>query len=259
MLIDSHCHLHLLKLQDNNLGKIITAANNKGIEHIINVATKLEEIKKLEEISKKFCNISYSIGQHPNETYQLNSNFIEKIIKYFSRNDNCIAIGETGLDFHYKYVNHKIQINNFLLHLEAGVKTGYPVIIHSRNANKEIIEIIKQYDFNKFGGILHCFTENWTMAKKLLDHGLFISFSGIVTFKKADQIREVVKKVPIDRILIETDAPYLAPVPYRGKQNIPEYIYNTAKYIAELRKEDFKKFCLKVKDNTKNIFNIKNR
>ena len=254
MIIDSHCHLNKLKLKELSLDQIIENARQKGVSQIISVATTLQEIIEIQSIANRYTNVFYSVGIHPN-----NTNFVEpsqnlEITEYASHT-KCVAIGETGLDYYYNDKStYAIQQKNLLMHLVIANIINKPVIIHTRSAKEDTLRILKEGHVENCGGVLHCFTEDWEMAKQGLDLGMYISFSGIVTFKNAENIRSVAKKIPSDRILIETDAPYLTPEPFRGKSNYPAYVYYVAKYLANLRKEPLDKFAQKTYENTQKCF-----
>ena len=164
-----------------------------------------------------------------------------------------MAIGETGLDYHYEPEAAELQQESFQLHLEAAKLTHKPVIVHTRAAQEDTLRLLREASLES-AGVLHCFTEDWDMAKAALDIGFYISLSGIVTFRNAEMLREVAKKVPMDRLLVETDSPYLAPIPYRGKANLPQYVYEVASFIAELRGMPFTEFAEQTTQNFKRLF-----
>ncbi|MBK2124474.1 TatD family hydrolase [Fangia hongkongensis] len=256
MLIDSHCHLNHLKLEDKTLSDVIAEAYEKGVKEIISISTTLEEVKDIAEIAKAHTGVFYSVGVHPSEFDGVQPQEAKEIIS-FARDNRCVAIGETGLDYYYNDQSTiPLQKGKFLAHLEAANRLQKPVIVHTRGAKKDTLELLKEGNIEGCGGVLHCFTEDWDMAKSALDMGMYISFSGIVTFKNAQSVQEVAKKIPQDRILVETDAPYLTPVPYRGKPNYPAYVYYVAEYLAELRKENFDAFASKTTENVHRLFNL---
>lgn len=250
---DSHCHLNALNLDSYglDLDGIIKNAHKQKVKNILTVCTRLEDIEVLLMLTKKNPNIWASVGVHPLDI----GNILIDDDKMFSiaQNKKIVAIGETGLDFHYSPETKKQQINAFIKHLEVGKKSNLPIIVHTRNAKKETIDLIKNYASSEAVGVIHCFTEDITMAKQALDLGFYISFSGIVTFKKADSLREVAKYVPDDKILVETDSPYLAPIPYRGKPNQPSYVVQVSDFIANLRKTSEEKMA---DITTRNFFKL---
>ena len=217
MIIDSHCHLNYLKLEDVTLEQVITNAKKVGVDKIASIAVAWHEIDAIQEIVEKFEDVYFSVGVHPSELDSHQPSVEELIAR--SNHSKCVAIGETGLDYYYNSEETKqAQIDKFVNHMQAANEVKKPVIIHTRAAKDDTLNILKSEKVENCGGILQCFTEDYDMAKKAIDMGMYISFSGILTFKNAQDIQDTAKKLPLDRILIETDAPYLTPVPYRGKQ-----------------------------------------
>ncbi len=253
MIIDSHCHLNYLKLEDISLEQVVNNAKTAGVEKIVSIAVAWEEIVDIEKITENFDNVYHSVGVHPSEldTYQPS---VDDIIAR-SRHKKCIAIGETGLDYYYNGSDtREAQINKFVNHMQAANDVKKPVIIHTRSAKQDTLDILKSENIEGCGGILHCFTEDYDMAKKALDMGMYISFSGILTFKNAKDIQETAKKLPLDRILIETDAPYLTPVPLRGKPNYPEYVKYVAQFLADLKGVSYDDVAKHTYQNTCEVF-----
>ena len=256
MIIDSHCHLNYLKLENGlTLEQIIKNAKSSSVDKIITVGVAWNELEEIKNIANKFEDVFYSVGVHPSEldTHQPTA---EELIK-ISNNFKCVAIGETGLDFFYNDKNtKKQQIDKFVNHITAGKTVKKPVIVHTRSAKQETLEVLKSERVENCGGILHCFTEDYDMAKKAIDMGMYISFSGILTFKNAKDIQEVAKKLPLDRILIETDAPYLTPTPFRGKPNYPEYVKYVGEFLANLRNEPLNLIQQQTYKNTCEVFKL---
>lgn len=255
MIIDSHCHLNYLKLEDTSLDDVIRNAKSAGIDKIVSISCAWHEVPDIQKIAEKYEDVFFSVGVHPSEldTYQPS---VEDIIN-MSQHHKCVAIGETGLDFHYNDSSTKDkQVLKFVNHIQAGIKTKKPVIVHTRSAKEDTLNILRSENVEKCGGILHCFTEDYDMAKQAVDMGMYISFSGILTFKNAKDIQEVAKKLPLDRILIETDAPYLTPVPFRGKPNYPEYVRYVAEFLANLRNEPLEIIQQQTYKNTCDVFRI---
>lgn len=252
-LVDSHCHLDQLDLSAHNgkLDNALDAANQNDVKHMLCVCITLDEFPKMMEIVKHRKNISASVGLHPNEEVTKEPTVDELIT--LANHPKIIAIGETGLDYYRSQGDTEWQRERFRNHIGAAKKTKNPLIVHSRQAKEDTLKIIRDEHASEVAGVLHCFTEDWDMAKRALDLNFYISFSGIVTFKNATQIQEVAKKMPRDKILIETDSPYLAPVPYRGKTNEPAYVRHVAEFLAELRGEDFEKFA---ETTTENFFKL---
>ncbi|WP_191603450.1 TatD family hydrolase [Marinomonas algicola] len=236
MLIDTHCHLDKLDLTpyDGNLNLALNAAACAGVKQLVSISVDLEGLPSLLEYTKRE-GVYASAGVHPLHTEGLLVD--DKSLIEFAQFDKVIAIGETGLDYHYETDKriHKSQQDSFALHLSAAGKLDLPVIVHTREARSDTINLIKEYGNLESGGVLHCFTESYEMAKQALDENYLISISGIVTFRNAEALREVVKKLPLNRLLIETDSPYLAPIPHRGKKNEPKYVVDVAQFIADIK------------------------
>ncbi|WP_116964103.1 TatD family hydrolase [Fastidiosibacter lacustris] len=260
MLIDSHCHLNHLRLDDGlTIEKVVQNAKSKGINKIISISTTLEEVQTIADTASAFQNVYYSVGVHPSETEGVQPVDAQTIIDYIDADKahKCVAIGETGLDYFYNEPkSYQLQKQKFIAHVEAAKILKKPVIVHTRAAKEDTLSILKDYNIECCGGVLHCFTEDWDMANQALNMGMYISISGIVTFKNAQDVQEMAKKIPLDRLLVETDAPYLTPIPYRGKPNYPEYVYYVAEFLAKLRGEDFEEFCIVTKANTMKLFQI---
>jgi len=237
MFIDSHCHLDRVDLEpySNNVADYLEATKADLLDHMLCVSINWEDYPAMRDLVAHHAKISLSVGVHPNELDGHNPS-VEELVEV-ALADNAVAIGETGLDY-YRLENESdvgSQQQRFRNHITAAKETNKPIIIHTRDAREDTIRIMQEEGAGETGGVLHCFTEDWDMAKKALDLNFYISFSGIVTFKNAKQVHEVAKKVPNDRFLIETDSPYLAPVPKRGKPNYPNYVKYVAERMAELR------------------------
>lgn len=272
MLVDSHCHLHLLdfnnKNQENtnyqnyNLDDVMVDCAKNSIEHLLCVGIDLKDFPNIINIANKYNNISVSAGVHPNEYEIIPGDFdisLDKLYENLSRqaiNNKVIAIGETGLDYYRGQEHQKEQQGKFITHIEIASSLQKPLIIHTRMAQNDTINILREHAFGKINGIMHCFTESWDVAKQALDLGFYISLSGIVTFKNAKEVHEVAIKTPLDRLLIETDCPYLAPIPYRGKPNYPHYVKYVAKCIAELRGISFEDIAVNTTNNFYKLFNF---
>ena len=236
-MIDSHCHLdHEPLLSD--IDNIISRSKETGITKLLTICTTAESFLKIKEIINKDELIYGSYGIHPHETEQ---NHINKkdIIENVRENKRIIGIGETGLDFFYNHSNKLRQIESFKEHIEASIELNMPIIIHSRNAETETFEILNDYKGSKLKILMHCFTGSLEFSKQLLSLDSFFSASGIITFKNSNDLRETFKTLPLDRLLIETDSPFLAPVPKRGKKNEPSFIRYTAEKLSELKKISF--------------------
>ena len=253
MLIDSHCHLDQLKLDHyrNDLEKAIQVARKNGVQRMLCVGINLENVNSMIALVKQYPDVYASVGVHPLEK-DLAEPDMETLIRY-STHEKVVAIGESGLDYFYSAESKEVQKSRFVIHLQAAAQTKLPLIVHTRAAREDTIQLIQKYGDLETAGVLHCFTENWKMAKKAIDMNYLISISGIVTFRNSNALRDVVKKIPLDRMIIETDSPYLTPVPYRGKSNEPKYLPYIARYIAELKNISIEKLST---ITSKNFFRL---
>ena len=234
-LIDSHCHLDRLDLTpyDNKLSNALTYANEVGVGHMLCVSINMENFKAVIDTAHKYDFVSASVGVHPNENEGHDPSADELIT--LADDENIVAIGETGLDYFRSEGDLTWQQDRFRHHITASKETKKPLIIHMRDATEDTLRILKEEKADEVGGVMHCFVEDWEVAQKALDLNFMISFSGIVTFKNAKDLQLVAKNIPQDKMLVETDSPYLAPVPFRGKSNQPAYVVHVAEKIAELR------------------------
>lgn len=257
-LIDSHCHLDYLKLEGiaGGLTTLLEQARAKGVQQFLTIGVSQDNALKVKSIAEQYPFVYCAVGIHPLDLQNGQTVSLDWLLKAIDH-PKVIAIGETGLDFHYQPDTAKAQQASFELHLEAAKQSTKPVVIHTREAQALTLALIKQADLPQ-AGVLHCFTEDWQMAKAALDLGYYISLSGIVTFRNAEALREVAKKIPHDRLLVETDAPYLAPVPYRGKANLPEYVKEVAEFIAKLRNVSFDDFAETTIQNFYRLFPLAN-
>ena len=252
-MIDSHCHLdHEPLLSD--LSNVIKRSKKIGIKKLLTISTSLESFERIKDIINQDEIIYGTIGIHPHEANQnlINS---EIIVKNFNENSKVIGIGETGLDFYYNNSDKDKQIKSFNEHIKASIETNAPLIIHSRSAEEDTFEILNSYKKHNPKILMHCFTGSKDFAEKLLDLNAYFSASGIITFKNSIELQETFKFVPTDKVLIETDSPFLAPVPNRGKKNEPSFIDFTAQKLADL-KEISKSQLIKITtDNFNKLFN----
>ena len=232
-MIDSHCHLDHEPLF-SDLSNIIKRSKDVGIEKLLTISTSFDSFSKIKEIVKQDEIIYGTIGIHPHES-EKDIIKLDEIIKNFQENDKIIGIGETGLDFYYNNSDKEKQISSFIRHIEASIKTNAPLIIHSRNAEKETYDILNNYKDKNLKILMHCFTGSKKFSEKLLMLNAYFSASGIITFKNANELQDTFKSLPLDKILIETDTPFLAPVPNRGKKNEPSFIDYTATKLAEIK------------------------
>lgn len=233
-LIDSHCHLDRLELEPGqSLDSVLDEARRRGVGHFLNIGVERETHADVLAIAEKYTDVSSTVGIHPlyEGIHQQNVAWLSHAADHVK----VVAIGETGLDYYYNHDTAIAQQNSFRAHIQIALKKRLPLVIHTRMAQDDTLTILREENARDVGGVLHCFTESWDMAKQALDLGFYISLSGIVTFRNAIELREVARKVPLDRLLIETDSPWLAPVPYRGKTNLPAYVVEVAQCVAKER------------------------
>ncbi|GGB49252.1 YchF/TatD family DNA exonuclease [Shewanella inventionis] len=253
MLIDSHCHLDRLKAAPDlaSLQTIMDNAKAQGVDYLLCVNVRQQGFEAMRDKVASFENVFLSSGVHPLDVQEgLNIDDIKR----FASDPRVVAIGETGLDYFYSNDTKALQQSCFEQQIALAVDVNKPLIVHTRDAREDTINMLKSGHADKVGGVLHCFTENWEMAKAAIDLGFYISVSGIVTFKNAGELRSVIRKVPKDRLLVETDSPYLAPVPHRGQENQPAYVRDVAQFVAELRGETFDDLAQYTTDNFFNLF-----
>lgn len=256
MLVDSHCHLDMLDLagHNNDLQNVIDAAHANDVGHILTIGVTLEEFPGIFDIATTYNKVSCTVGVHPSEE-EAKEPSIAKLVE-LAQNPKVIAFGETGLDYFHCSGDLAWQHQRFLKHINAAKEARKPLVIHSREASDDMYKILKNENASEVGGVLHCFTGSYEDAKKFLDLGFYLGITGIVTFKKALQVQEVAQKIPLNRLLVETDAPYLAPVPYRGKQNEPAYVKYVAEYIAKLRDISYAEVAAQTTNNFCDLFDI---
>ncbi len=239
MIIDSHCHLSF-EVYDDERERIIAEARQRNVGLILNVATEPKEYADMVGIIEKYPFIYGAYGIHPESVEPDNIITLPDLLQSL-HHLKIIGVGETGLDYHYENVDRKYQQESFMIHIEAARQTDMPLIIHTRDADADLKAILtEQMLYKPFKGMIHCFSSSEGLAKTAIDLGLYISVSGIITFKKAEELRAIVKKLPLEALLVETDAPFLAPVPYRGKRNEPAFVVETFKALAQIKevKED---------------------
>lgn len=235
MLIDSHCHLNDEKFKER-LPEVLANARAFDVNLMLTISTALSESSALENLSETYSQIYHTIGVHPHE---VDENGIPETIDLLKRlaHEKAVGIGETGLDYYYEHSHRDNQKESFRRHIHAMKETGLPLIIHAREAEEDILAILKEEKVAQETqpGVIHCFSGTRRFAEETMDLGFYISFSGILTFKNAEDLRETAKIVPAERLLVETDAPYLAPIPHRGKCNEPAYVRHTAEKLAEIK------------------------
>ena len=232
-LVDSHCHLDFPDFQEE-ADAVVARAHEAGVALMVTISTKLSEVDKVIAVAERYPHVVCSVGIHPHEAEEEQTD-LATLVK-LAQHPKVVGIGETGLDFYYEHSPRDLQEKSFRTHIAAARETGLPLIVHTRDAEDDTARILEE-EMGKgaFTGLLHCFSSSAELARKALDLGLYISISGIVTFKKAEELRDTVREIPLDRLLVETDAPYLAPVPKRGKRNEPAFVAHTAKLVAELK------------------------
>ncbi|MGR8998335.1 MAG: TatD family hydrolase [Gammaproteobacteria bacterium] len=257
MLIDSHCHLDRIDLKpyQNDFACFMQEAESSQIEHLLCIAIDLESYPAMLALVAGFRQISVTVGVHPNVQDCMEPGVDELIT--LGQADHVIGIGETGLDYFRSEGDLCWQHQRFRNHIQAAKTLKKPLIIHTRAAKQDTLRILEEEGASEIGGIIHCFTEDWEFAKKALDLNFYISFSGIVTFNSAVEIKDVAKKVPAGRFLIETDSPYLAPVPFRGRPNYPTYVRYVAEHLAELRGTTVNKIADLTTENFYTLFKLK--
>ena len=253
-LIDTHAHLDFPELY-NRLDEVLKNALENGVKRIVTISTNLNKIDKIIEISKNYEEVYHTVGVHPNEVLKDKNNSNYEMILNLSKNEKCVGIGECGLDYHYGNDSKVEQKASFITQINVSRATNLPLIIHARDADKDMINILEnEYKNGPFKAILHCFSSGKDLALCGINLGFYISFSGIVTFKSAKLIQEIATLIPDDKILVETDAPYLSPTPLRGSVNEPKNCSITAKYLADIRKCEFSTFIDQLYMNSFKIF-----
>ena len=252
MYIDSHCHINFPELH-KKIHNVLDNMKENKISHALCVSVTLDKVEEILKLTKQHSNIYASVGVHP-DYEDITEPDIDILFKY-SQDKKVVAIGETGLDYFRLKGDLSWQRDRFRTHIRAAIKSKLPLIIHTRNAREDTINIMREEDAKSATGVMHCFTESYEMARKAIDLGFYISFSGIITFKNANDLRDTVKKIPIENILIETDSPYLAPVPKRGKLNEPSNVIYVAEKIAELKNIPVEKVAEITTNNFFDLFN----
>ena len=234
-LVDSHCHIPLIdESGEDPSASIVARAEAAGVRHMLCVSVDLETCDGVAEVAARFPTVSASVGVHPNTDQYAEEPDVRRLVDLAGRN-NAVAIGETGLDYFRSEGDLDWQRKRFATHIRAARETGLPIIVHTRDAAADVIRILRQENAAEVGGVMHCFVDDWETASAAMDLGFMISFSGIVTFRNARPVQEVARQVPLERLLVETDSPWLAPTPHRGRQNEPAYVAHVAEFLAELR------------------------
>jgi TatD DNase family protein len=253
MLIDSHCHLDFPDFADQ-LSNVVSRAHERGVRRIITICTRVEKFDQVLAVAEQFEDVFCSVGTHPHNADEELHITAERLVE-LSAHPKVVAIGEAGLDYHYNKSARDAQRQSFLAHISAARVTGLPLVIHARSADADMIDIlVAETEKGAFPAVLHCFSSGAELAKVGVELGLYVSFSGIATFRNAQDIRDIARNVPLDRILVETDAPYLAPVPHRGRTNEPSFVADTAASLAETLNLDVAELIEQTGANTFRLF-----
>lgn len=254
MIFDTHAHYDDEAFDDDR-EELLSHMRQKGIEYIVNVGSDIESIRKTLELTEQYPFVYGAAGVHPSETAELTSKDMEWIRETAGR-EKIVAIGEIGLDYYWPEPDREVQKKWFKEQLRLAEETGLPVIIHSRDAAADTLEILKEWDAYKTKGVIHCFSYTWETAKEYLDMDYYFGIGGVLTFKNAKKLKEAVMHIPMEKILLETDCPYLAPEPYRGKRNQSEYIFYVAEQLAELKKISREEVLEITRNNAKKFYEI---
>ncbi len=254
MLVDSHCHLDRLDLASHggSLEAALEAARARGVGHFLCIGVSADNATAVKALAEAHADVHCSVGVHPLDLEPGHALALDWLLGELDH-PRVVAIGETGLDYHYEPEAAERQREAFRLHLSAAQLTGKPVIVHTREARADTLALLREAALPQ-AGVLHCFTEDWDTAKAALDLGFYISLSGIVTFRNADALRDVARRVPADRLLVETDSPYLAPVPHRGKPNLPQYVRDVAEFLAQHRQVSYEELAATTTANFYRLF-----
>jgi len=256
VLVDSHCHLDCIDLSDfnNSFDRLVQHTHEAGVEHMLCVSINLRTYPDMLEKVRDYPNISVSAGLHPmaDESDEFSVEYLSELAK----DKKVVAIGETGLDYYYHKDNPQWQQERFRAHVQVANEVNKPLIVHTRDAGDDTLKILQQENAESCGGVIHCFTETKDFANRAMELGFMISFSGIVTFRNASALREIAKTIPDERLLIETDSPYLSPVPHRGKQNQPAFVQHVAETLAQIRNTSVESIAELSRNNFYQLFDI---
>ena len=257
MFVDTHCHLTLLDLTPyhGDLDQALAQAREAGVSKFMSISVDLDDHIELAKIAARHADVGYTVGVHPCEDAATMARATTEYLVELAQPEKVWALGETGLDYYHSTDFIAEQKACFARHIHASQITKKPVVVHTRSAKHDTVDIIRAEKSTH--GILHCFTEDWETAKAVLDCGYYVSFSGIVSFKNAQDLRDVAKQVPLNRVLIETDSPYLAPMPYRGKSNEPKYVPYVAKALCDVYDKSLEEMAFITKQNFENLLNLK--
>jgi TatD DNase family protein len=255
MLIDSHCHIDDARF-DVDRDAMLTRARAGGVERFVTIGCDLETSRSAVALAHRYPFISATVGVHPHEVKLIQEGWYDEL-RSLAGSDRCVAYGEIGLDYHYDHSPREIQRLRFREQVQLARELRLPIVIHTREAQEDTIAILKEEKAHELGGVFHCFSGDAWLAKDALDLGFYLSFSGVITFQNASMLREIIKTVPLDRVLVETDAPYLTPIPHRGKRNEPAYVRHVAEKMAELHGISVQEVEEATTQNAKRLFRIK--
>ncbi len=255
MFFDSHCHLDRIDLAEynNDIDHLLKLTREQQVTEMVCISVNMESFDEMYQKVEHKVGVYATVGVHP-DYEEAREASVEELVK-LSKKEKIVAIGETGLDY-FHTDGPEWQRKRFRIHVDAAVESRKPLVIHTRQAKKDTLDILKHHNAEKVGGVMHCFTEDWEMAKQSIDLGFYISISGIVTFKQAENVREMAAKIPDDRLLIETDSPWLAPVPFRGKTNFPGHVRLVAEKLAEIRNTDIESIAELTTQNARDLFKL---
>ena len=254
MLIDTHAHLSLPQF-DKDRTEVIKRARDAGIKHIITVGTDSDDCRKAVALAQEHDFISAAVGIHPHDAKTINAETYS-LLRELAADNNVVAIGEIGLDFYRNLSSQEIQVQHFREQLWLAREVSLPVIIHDREAHQKVLQILQEEKAETVGGVIHCFSGDWEMAKACLDMGFYISIPGTITYKKSEEYHKLVRDLPLDRMLVETDCPFLAPHPFRGKRNEPAYVQYVAKAVAGIKGLGCEAFAEITTQNAQKLFNL---
>lgn len=256
MLIDSHCHLDYPDFAEEGVSQIIARAKERGVGKMMTISTQIANFDKVLTVANLSPDVFCTVGTHPHHASEEAeiALSIGQIVE-LTKNPKVVGIGECGLDYYYDFAKKPDQHQVFANHIEAGLQTDLPLVIHTRDAEEDTIKLLRDVGKGKSRGVIHCFTGTQWLADQSLDIGYYISFSGILTFKKSEELRQVAASVPLDRLLVETDSPYLAPMPYRGKRNEPSYVVHTAEVLAQVKGVSPREIAQITAENYYRLFN----
>lgn len=234
MLVDSHCHLNFPEFAPD-LDAVLERAADNGVGMMLTINTRLSEAREIQKIADRYPQVYCTVGVHPHDAADYREGALQAQLKELAQHPKVVGLGETGLDYHYNNSPREDQIAAFQDHIRVALDLNLPLVIHTREADEDTIACLKEVGQGRVQGVFHCFSGSAELAQQALDLGLYISFSGILTFKKAEDLRQIAKEVPLSRVLVETDAPFLAPIPHRGQRNEPAFTRYTAELLATLK------------------------